>query len=268
MSLVKSSNGLSSSAADRLLGVIKRRGPQRIADLATALDITAEATRQQLVRLAADGLVAPETERRGVGRPTQIWHLTSAGHGRFPDTHAELTLRLIEAVRAELGETALDRLIQVREVQTGQAYVEALAAANTLAERVSLLAAIRTREGYMAEWQEDAQGFLLLENHCPICAAAAACQGFCRAELNVFRAVLGPGVSIDRMDHILAGARRCAYRIAPNTVAQEKQHGLDRRTGTGRARGKGQGDRAPRGPADPAGPQRARGVRLRKSLPA
>ncbi|MES2724598.1 MAG: MarR family transcriptional regulator, partial [Pseudomonadota bacterium] len=56
-------------------------------------------------------------------------------------------------------------------------------------------------------------GFLLVENHCPICAAAAACQGFCRAELMVFRAVLGPGVHIERTDHILAGARRCAYRI-------------------------------------------------------
>jgi len=27
--------------------------------------------------------------------------------------------------------------------------------------------------------------------------------------------VLGDGVAIERTDHILAGARRCAYRIAP-----------------------------------------------------
>jgi predicted ArsR family transcriptional regulator len=197
-------------AADRLLGVIKRRGPQRIADLAAALAITAEATRQQLSRLAADGLVAPETERRGVGRPAQLWHLTNAGHGRFPDTHAELTLRLIEAVRSELGETALDRLIEVRERQTEQSYREALAGTNDLASLVARLAELRSREGYMAEWQQDAEGFLLLENHCPICAAATACQGFCRAELNVFRAVLGPKVSVERIDHILSGARRCA----------------------------------------------------------
>jgi predicted ArsR family transcriptional regulator len=256
------------SAADRLLGVIKRRGPQSIADLALALDITAEAARQQLVKLAADGLVTPATERRGVGRPTQLWRLTSAGHGRFPDTHAELTLRLIDTVRSELGEAALDRLIRAREAQTEQVYGAALAAANSLAERVSLLAALRSREGYMAEWQKDADCFLLVENHCPICAAATACQGFCRAELTVFRAVLGPDVAIERIDHILAGARRCAYRISPNIVAQEQQHGLDRRTGTGPTRGKGQGDRAPRRATDPADTRRARGVRLRQSLPA
>ena len=57
-------------------------------------------------------------------------------------------------------------------------------------------------------------GFLLVENHCPVCAAARACQGLCRSELQIFRDAL-PGCSVERVDHILAGARRCAYRIAP-----------------------------------------------------
>ena len=144
--------------ADRLLGVIKRRGPQRIADVATALGITAEAARQQVVRLAADGLLAPETQRRGVGRPTQLWHLTEDGHARFPDTHAELTLRLIDAVRTELGEAALDRLVRVRERETLHDYRGALAGAATLAEKLACLAEIRSREGYMAEWRADAGG--------------------------------------------------------------------------------------------------------------
>jgi predicted ArsR family transcriptional regulator len=66
----------------------------------------------------------------------------------------------------------------------------------------------------MAEWRTDDDGSLLLvENHCPICAAAATCQGFCRSELEVFQDVLGPSVAIERIEHILAGARRCAYRI-------------------------------------------------------
>ena len=89
-----------------------------------------------------------------------------------------------------------------------------MADAESLEARVARLAEIRTAEGYMADCTPDpGGGFLLLENHCPICAAAAACQGFCRAELMVFRAVLGPDVTIERTDHILAGARRCAYRI-------------------------------------------------------
>ena len=82
-----------------------------------------------------------------------------------------------------------------------------------LQERIARLAAIRTREGYMAEWTKDDEGYLLVENHCPICAAATICQGFCRAELAVFQEVLGEEAQITRVEHIPAGARRCAYRI-------------------------------------------------------
>ena len=77
------------------------------------------------------------------------------------------------------------------------------------------LTALRDEEGYMAEARADGKGgFLLVENHCPICAAASACQGFCRSELEVFRKALGPGVRVEREEHLLSGARRCVYRIA------------------------------------------------------
>jgi predicted ArsR family transcriptional regulator len=208
-------SAITSTAADRLLGVIKRRGPQGIADIAAVLGITSEAARQQVSRLAANGLLAAETKRREAGRPTRLWYLTAAGHAQFPDTHAELTLRLIDAVRSELGEPALEQLIRARETETLQAYRNVLSGARTLADKLARLAEIRSREGYMAEWCTDAVGFLLLENHCPICAAATACQGFCRSELDVFRAALGPDVTVERTDHILAGARRCTYRIVP-----------------------------------------------------
>ena len=65
----------------------------------------------------------------------------------------------------------------------------------------------------MGRAQEDGS-YLLLENHCPICAAAEACQGFCRSELLLFRALLAPA-TVERTEHILDGARRCAYRVTP-----------------------------------------------------
>ena len=66
--------------------------------------------------------------------------------------------------------------------------------------------------------EDAAAGFLFVENHCPVCAAATACQELCRSELMVFRAVLGTDVTVERIDHLLAGARRCAYRIALKCV--------------------------------------------------
>jgi predicted ArsR family transcriptional regulator len=199
--------------SDRFLMLIKMRGPQTTADMASALGITHEAARQQLVKLSRDGVVAATAEAVGVGRPAQVWRLTEEGNARFPDAHADLTAQLIRTIRAELGEEALDRLISARERETLAHYAEELSGIAALRERVERLAAMRSREGYMAEWREEDGGYLLVENHCPICAAVAVCQGFCRAELAVFQEALGTDARVTRVEHIPAGARRCAYRI-------------------------------------------------------
>ncbi|PZQ59416.1 MAG: MarR family transcriptional regulator [Phenylobacterium zucineum] len=200
--------------AERILFHLKTRGPSETLALAGALGISRQAALQHLERLAADGLASHADERRGVGRPRRLWSLTETAQRRFPDAHAQLTVEMLEALGAEFGEAGVERIIARREAATTRAYAAAMAGEETLRDRVAALAEIRTAEGYMADWSPDpGGGFLLVENHCPICAAAAACQGFCRAEQAVFQAVLGPGVSIERTDHILAGARRCAYRI-------------------------------------------------------
>lgn len=194
--------------------VLKMHGALSATAIGAMLGITGEAARQQLARLADEGLVAATSLARGVGRPTQDWQLTALAQSRFPDTHAALTVQLLDIVRSSLGEAALQTIVATREAATSSAYQSALAGARTLRERVAALVALRSAEGYMAAWHEQEDGSLLLvENHCPICAAATACQGFCRAELEVFSAVLGPDVSVARQEHIVSGGRRCSYSI-------------------------------------------------------
>ncbi|MBY5354388.1 transcriptional regulator [Rhizobium leguminosarum] len=204
------------SPANRILILIKTDGPQLAAAIGDALGISGEAARQQLSKMAEEGLVEPVTvAAAGRGRPRQLWHLTASGNRQFPDGHAELTANLLGTLVEQLGPAALDTVISAREAETLQRYRQELGKAHDLASRVEALAAIRTREGYMADqWQEADGSFMLVENHCPICAAATACAGFCRSELETFRAVLG--ADVERSEHILLGARRCAYRIKPH----------------------------------------------------
>ncbi|TAV72829.1 helix-turn-helix transcriptional regulator [Rhizobium leguminosarum] len=204
------------SPANRILILIKTDGPQLAAAIGDALGISGEAARQQLSKMAEEGLVEPVTVvGAGRGRPRQLWHLTASGNRQFPDGHAELTANLLGTLVEQLGPAALDTVISAREAETLQRYRQELGKAHDLASRVEVLAGIRTREGYMADhWQEADGSFMLVENHCPICAAATACAGFCRSELETFRAVLG--ADIERSEHILRGARRCAYRITPH----------------------------------------------------
>src|SRR5262249_28067616 len=89
-------------AADRFLVLLKMHGPQTAADLGKAAGVTGEAARQQLSRLAEEGLVVANAVPRGVGRPAQVWELTEAGNARFPDAHAELAAQLIQTIRIQI----------------------------------------------------------------------------------------------------------------------------------------------------------------------
>jgi predicted ArsR family transcriptional regulator len=202
-------------AEEGVLYQLKTRGPQAAAQIARRLRVTPMAVRQHLYRLRVAGLVVFSDERRKVGRPARVWRLTGVAASRFPDTHGDLTVEIIGAVRAAFGESGLDKLLAQRTRLQKDEYRARLRPAGTsIAKRAQALAEIRREQGYMAECTRMSDGsMLLIENHCPICAAAATCQGLCREELSLFRDLLGDKARVERTDHVLAGARRCAYRI-------------------------------------------------------
>ena len=202
-------------AADRFLMALKMRGPQTAAELGCATGVCGEAARQQLVRLAADGLVSATAQPHGVGRPKQVWALTPDGNARFPDGHADLAAALIRLIRTRMGDDVFHELMDARAAECRAAYEAAVGDVADLGERVARLAEARTREGYMAEVLADGEGYIFVENHCPIPVIATTCSAFCRTELETFRAVLGPGASVEPTEHIVQGDRRCAYRIRP-----------------------------------------------------
>lgn len=203
------------NSLEQVLLLLKTRGPQTAQALSALLGMTSMGVRRQLEAAAAKGLVAYLDSPGKVGRPVRRWMLAEAGHARFPDRHAELTLELIAQVRLLFGDAGLARLVQAREAASEAAYRSQVESSSALAEQVAALARAREGEGYMAEAEPQPDGsVLLVENHCPICAAARSCQELCRSELAVFGRVLGAGVSVVRIEHQLAGARRCAYQIS------------------------------------------------------
>jgi predicted ArsR family transcriptional regulator len=198
-----------------LVQLLKQEGPLDANALAQRLQISAMAVRQHLYALQGEQLVTYQEEPRPMGRPAKLWQLTPAADRLFPEAYAELTLSLITAVTKTFGTTGLERLLTLRSQQQIESYQRQMQGEESLTQRLEALAAMRTAEGYMATVQPQADGsFLLCENHCPICVAAVACTGLCAQELEVFQAVLGPDVVIERTEHLVAGARRCAYRVS------------------------------------------------------
>jgi predicted ArsR family transcriptional regulator len=204
-----------------IVKLLKTEGPLDSARLAERLGLTAMAVRQHLYALQSESLVVAEGRPGPVGRPAKSWRLTREADRLFPEAYAELSVALLDAMQDTFGAEGLNRVLVSRCARQQADYVKRIRPADPLEKKLAELARVRTEEGYMAEVRaEEGGGYLLVENHCPICAAANACQGFCSTELDLFRSVLGPGVAVERVEHIVSGDQRCAYRVTPDAVGR------------------------------------------------
>lgn len=204
-------------AKRRVVDYLKRISPATTQQVAELLDVSDVAARQHLAALESAGLVEASTaEPTGRGRPRSLWSLSELATELFPDRHGDLTVELLQALRLTVGEEGIDTLLDVRGAQQLAILKPSLDNATTLEAKVSALAQQRSLEGYMARVEAGEAGdLMLIEDHCPICAAATTCQGLCRTEIDLFRAALGPSAAVERTEHLLADGTRCVYRISP-----------------------------------------------------
>ena len=203
-------------AQRRIVDHLKRAGASTTADIADALGVTTQAVRPQLVELEERGLVNSETLSTGTrGRPPVGWGLSALAIELFPDRHGDLTVELLQTMRAELGDEAIDAVLAARDrghladLERQMKHLDP----KDVEGRVAVLAAQRTRQGYMAEVVRDGDELVLTEHHCPVCAAASECQSLCRNELELFRDAIGDAAVVERSQHLLSGDERCVYRI-------------------------------------------------------
>jgi predicted ArsR family transcriptional regulator len=201
-------------SSERILSLIKTQGDMSVKSLAQQLQMTTMGVGQHLNKLLDKGLLKNYQQKQERGRPISLWKLTGQGHGQYTDRHANLTIDLINLVEESFGQQGLDKIIQARSDQSLAIYLSELSDLS-LAEKVQRLAQIRSDEGYMATVITEQGSFTLIENHCPICAAASACQGFCKRELENFQACFEGVASVERSQHILEGDSRCCYKINP-----------------------------------------------------
>ena len=198
-----------------IVQLLKTDGALDSGRLAKRLRLTPMAVRQHLYALQREKLVVAEEHRVPRGRPAKHWHLTPEADHLFPDAHDELSLSLMRAVGKAFGSSGLKRVLEARSALQRAYYHERIPASASLEGKLRALARIRTDDGCMAEVRRQDAGFLFVERHCPIRAAASAWEDFRSMELELFRAVLGPRVDVERMEHIIDGDLRTVYRVAP-----------------------------------------------------
>lgn len=208
---------MSKKTIDKIVDYLKVEGPTTAKVLAEQFSLTTMGVRQHLQGLEEEGMLVFEDRKASRGRPTRYWSLTEKSYSLFPDRHDDLTSQLIESVKVIFGDNGLEQLISHREEASKLLYQRALADHTSVFDKLVTLAKLRTEEGYVATIEQEGKNFWLLENHCPICAAASNCVNFCRSELQLFQWLFEDLATVSREEHIIEGARRCAYKVVPTS---------------------------------------------------
>ena len=199
-----------------LLVRLRREGPSSPDHLAASLGASRTGVLQQLRALEAANLVRRETVRHGVGRPRHVYDVTEQAQDLFPNAYGGLATGLLAAIRAVGGEALVDDVFEARRRATTERVrerlTERLPADASVVDRATELAVIQDEQGYLAEAVLGPDGVIrIVEHNCAIHHVATGGTAACRAELELFREILGPGV--ERETHIAGGDRCCTYRV-------------------------------------------------------
>ena len=198
---------------------LRRVGPSAPDAIALALGASRSGVAQQLRALATAGLVSRTAVRHGVGRPRHLYDVTPVAQDLFPSNYDGLATGLLAAILEVGGDALLEDVFAARRRQAETRLREqidaSLPADAPLEDRVRALARLQDELGYLAEARVDAGGIRLVEHNCAVLDVAQANPAACRAELELFRDVLG--VDVTREQHIAGGDRCCEYRVGAAT---------------------------------------------------
>jgi predicted ArsR family transcriptional regulator len=198
-----------------VLYAVRRRGEATADQVADQLDMTVSGARQHLSALVDAGLLeatemAADTPKRG--RRTLLYAVTPAADGYFPKAYGELTNELLGYLDAS-DPKLLDDLFAKRRQHRIDGARTRLARKRSLDEQVAELTRILDEDGYVASHEKVDKGvYRIVEHNCAIWAVAQRYGQACTSELEFIRTVL-PAADVERVEHMVAGARRCAYEI-------------------------------------------------------
>lgn len=198
-------------AAERLARSLLESGPGTAADLARRLGMSAAAVRRPLAALVSSGLAEAADEapygprsRRGRGRPSKVYSLTSSGRAVCDQAYDDLAIAALRFLAETQGRSAVRQFADRRAravVGSGPATIE------SVTDRL-------TRAGFAAEVSTLVPGQeQLCQHHCPVVDAAREFPELCDAETEAISDALGRHVT--RLATLAHGDGVCTALLGP-----------------------------------------------------
>lgn len=193
-----------------LLDLLRITGPLSVSELSDAMEVTATAVRQRLVRLLGQNAIQREATRHGRGRPRHRYWLTEKGLRLTGSNFTDLAVTLWQEIRQsndpELRRETLRRI--ARALASG--YADQIQG-ETPAERMESLAQLLAqRQIPVSVQQGHTDNPVLTEHACPYPKLAEQDQGICNMEQMMFSELLGQNVELTQCR--LQGGSECRFQ--------------------------------------------------------
>jgi len=196
---------------DKIIYLLKKKGPLSVEELAQELRITSMGIRQHLLSLEKKGYIDYVPRKQGIGRPAFLYRLTSKAQNLFPTMYDEFLLDVFQDIEASNGRQKIDDLFARHKVRFLNYFQDAQLDGKPLRERLMTIADVLSRKGYLAELVESNNHFSLRIFNCPLLRLSSVYKDACRYHLEVFRELIGK--EVNRESCIVEGDTSCTYVI-------------------------------------------------------
>jgi len=178
-----------------LLDLLRKHGPLSVAQLKAAMQVTATAVRQRLVRLLTRGDIERHSERLSRGRPIHRYALTDKGRRRAGSNFADLAIALWQEIR-EIKDPEVRRGLLQRISRRLAALYAGQIHGSSLDERMQSLADVFRERQIPFEVDRTHDLPLLQATACPYPDLAEKDRTVCSMERMMFSELVGENLSL------------------------------------------------------------------------
>jgi len=196
---------------EKILMLLKKKGPLSIEDLGKELNITSMGIRQHLLSLERRGLIVYSTKRQGIGRPAFMYMLTDYADDLFPKSYHEFLIGTFKDIEKHDGRKKIDDIFKWRKSRILKEMKEMLAEAKNMPDKLNNFRDMLESKGYFVEIADSNGHFMLKQFNCPIFKLASQFREACVYELQMYKDFLGK--EVNRVECLADGDLSCTYIV-------------------------------------------------------
>ena len=201
------------STKETILQTLHAQGKCTIKELAEAVGISPISVRHHVANLQAEGLLAVEEHRHGVGRPHHLYRLSEKGFERFPRRYYQLSTQIIEEIKDTLSEEEIRDFFVSIASHMADKYLpdeEEL----PFDQRINALEQILSEAGFEAHVEHQDDQLLIHELCCPFYPIGLEHPEICLIDQHFIANALG--IPCKRVKHVRKEDRICTFMIRLN----------------------------------------------------